>query len=137
MLTFLSITSVISKVIGTKILPMRRAITRIDIDRPILLQLSNGMTVKARINNISPGGLAILHPAPGELNAVLGLYFQLPDKHNEPVTIQCKGIVRNSYISNSQYITGLEFRNISDYDMQIVENFVNMKMACNNNMLIA
>ncbi len=116
---------------------MRRAITRIDIDRPILLQLGSGMTIKARISNISPGGIAILHPAPGELNAVLGLHFQLPDKHNDPATIHCKGIVRNSYISKSQYITGFEFRNISDYDRQIVEGFINMKMARCNNMLIA
>lgn len=116
---------------------MRHKRTRISIDRPILLQLSSGITVKARIRNISAGGISVLYPAPAEMNAVLKLHFQLPDRHNEPNTIHCQGIVRDCHISQLQFTTCLEFSGLDEQDKSVVEDFIHMKLANCNTMVLA
>ena len=110
---------------------------RVKVDRPILLKLSNGWVVKARICNLSPGGLALLYPAPAELGATLGLRFQLPDKQNDPVDIICHGIVRNCHIYQTQFVTGLEFKNIGEYEKDILFQFINQKRSRQNTVIIA
>lgn len=102
---------------------------RINLDRAIAIRLSNGQIVRARLVSLSAGGLGVLYPAPGELGTTLGLHFQLSDKNNEPVTIHCEGIVRQTHMSQGEFITGLEFSRISDDDRSVIQQFIHRKRA--------
>jgi len=110
---------------------------RVLVDRPVLLKLSSGWIVKARIRNLSTTGLALQYPAPAELGAVLGLRFQLPDKFSDPIDIICEGIVRNCHIYNTEFVTGLEFRHIGEYEKDILRQFISHKQTRQNTMIIS
>lgn len=104
----------------------QRIQTRVKLDRDIVVKLSSGETIHARMINLSLNGLAICYPAPGEAGAELGLYFQLPDKDKSAI-IHVKGIVRHSHIYHEDFITGIEFIQLKDEDSKIISNFLSSK----------
>lgn len=106
----------------------QRIQTRARLDRAIVIKLSSGETIHARMVNLSLSGLAICYPAPGEVGAELGLYFQLPDK-DKPVTIHVKGIVRHSHIYHEDFITGIEFIQLKEEDSKHISNFLSTKAS--------
>ena len=105
---------------------------RIFLDRAISIKLSNGQIAKARLVNLSTGGLGIVYPVPAEIGSTLGLHFQLPNKDNEPVTIHCKGIARHTHVHNNEYLSGFEFSQISEEDRNIISQFVQRKRTATN-----
>ena len=103
--------------------------TRVNLDRAILIQLSNGDVVQARLADLSVGGLGVLYPAPAEVGSVLALHFQIPDDQDQPVTIRCQGIVRHVRVRGTNFISGFEFNQISDADRRVIALFINRKRA--------
>jgi c-di-GMP-binding flagellar brake protein YcgR len=102
---------------------------RIFLDRAIAVQLSDGHLVRARLVNLSSGGLGVLYPAPAEVGSVLGLHFQLPDEQDQPVMIHCQGTVRHCYVQKTNYLSGFEFSQISAEDRKLIQQFINRKRA--------
>lgn len=106
----------------------QRKQARVNVDRPIVIKLSNGDSIKARMINLSIGGLAIRYPAAGETGAKLGLLFQITAQQ-ETVTINTKGIVRHSHVHHEDFITGIEFIALSEEDAKHIANFINSKLG--------
>ena len=101
---------------------------RANVDRAIVIKLSNGKSIQARLINLSTSGLAIRYPAAGEIGAELGLIFQLPEENNL-VTICSKGIVRHSHVFHEDFITGIEFLNLNEADTQRIAKFLNARLG--------
>ena len=101
---------------------------RVNLDRPIFIRLSCGETVKARLVNLSVGGLAFEYPAPAENGAALCVLFQLAKKA-EVINIQAEGIAVHSHIKSESIVTGIQFTKISDEHASIIEDFVEYKLS--------
>ncbi len=108
--------------------PDNRNHARVNVDRPMLIHCSNGETVKARLVNLSVGGLAFEYPAPAENGATLVVLFQLTKKA-EPVNIQAEGIAQHSHIKADLVVTGIQFTKISEEHIDIIEDFVEYKLS--------
>ena len=106
----------------------QRKLFRANVDRAIVVKLSSGKSIQARLINLSTGGLAIRYPAAGEIGAELGLIFQLPEE-NHLVTISIKGIVRHSHVYHEDFITGIEFMNLNEADTQHIAKFLNARLS--------
>jgi len=105
-----------------------RAEVRVNLDRPMLLRLSSGETVKVRMINLSPGGLAFEYPAPAEPGATFSLLFQLLNG-SEVINIQAEGIAEHSHVKSTSFVTGIQFTKISAEDVNIIEEFVEYKLS--------
>lgn len=114
----------------------QRSHDRVFLDRAIAVQLSSGKIIQARLVNLSAGGLGILYPAPAEPGSTLGLHFQLPDNNNETVTIHCKGIVRHTHVHHEYFLSGFEFKDISEQDRAVIIQFMNRKRATMNQRMV-
>ena len=101
---------------------------RVNVDRAIVIKLSSGKTIQARLINLSTGGLAIRYPAAGEIGAELGLIFQLPEE-NSLATINTSGIVRHSHVYHEDFITGIEFTQLNEADTQRIAKFLNARLG--------
>ena len=101
---------------------------RVNVDRAIVVKLSSGKSIQARLINLSTSGLAIRYPAAGELSAELGLIFQLPED-NTLATIITKGIVRHSHVHHEDFITGIEFTQLNENDTKRIANFLNARLG--------
>ena len=101
---------------------------RVNLDRAIVIKLSNGKSIRARLINLSMGGLAIRYPAAGEIGAELGLIFQIPE-HEDTITIRTTGIVRHSHVHHEDFVTGIEFIQLSEEDTKHIANFIKTKLG--------
>lgn len=106
----------------------QRKQVRVNLDRAIIVKLTNGTSIQARLVNLSMGGLAIRYPAAGELGAELGLIFQLPQE-NSLATISTKGIVRHCHVHHEDFITGVEFSALSEEDTQRIAKFLSTRLG--------
>ena len=106
----------------------QRKSVRVNVDRAIVIKLSSGSHIQARLINLSLGGLAIRYPAPGEIGAELGLLFQLPEEKSL-ATINTKGLVRHSHIYHEDFITGIEFVALSEEHATLIAKFLNARMS--------
>lgn len=106
----------------------QRKQARINLDRAIIVKLTNGSSIQARLVNLSLGGLAIRYPAAGEPGAELGLIFQLPEE-NSLATISTKGVVRHYHVHHEDFITGIEFTALKEEDTQRIAKFLNTRLG--------
>ncbi len=77
--------------------------------------------------NLSVDGLAFLYPAPAEMNATLGLKFQLP-YNDEVVNVSLRGTVRHTHIRGETYVTGIQFAAVKDDDKSLISRFIDSKL---------
>ena len=101
---------------------------RVTLDRAIVVKLSNGESIQARLVNLSMGGLAIRYPAAGEIGAELGLIFQLPDE-DALATISTRGIVRHCHVHHQDFITGIEFIQLAEADSRRIAKFISARLG--------
>ncbi len=100
-----------------------RNTARVTLDRPMLIRLSSGETIKVRLINLSCGGLAFEYPAPAELGATFKILFQLDSKKGI-VNIQAEAVATNSHVRTESFVIGVEFTRISEEHAEIIETFV-------------
>ncbi len=105
--------------------------SRVNLNRPILIHLSNGETVKAHMINISSDGLAFEYPAPAEAGATFVLLFQLVGKDGI-VNIQAEGIARHSHVRSESFVTDIEFTKIAEEHVETIEAFVEYRLSAAN-----
>jgi len=105
-----------------------RSNARVNLDRPLIIRLSSGDTVKARLVNLSCGGLAFEYPAPAESGATLTVLFQLAGE-TDVINIQAEGIARHSHVKSESFVTGIQFTKISEEHVDIIEEFVEHKLS--------
>ena len=101
---------------------------RIQTDRPILITLSDGQHIQARLNTISCGGLGVLYSAPAEIKAKLLVEFKLIYR-DKSVSIQEQTTVRFCHIKEDAFLSGLEFINLSKINTKIIQSFVEQRLA--------
>ncbi len=105
-----------------------RTNARVNLDRPLIIRLSSGESIKARLVNLSCGGLAFEYPAAAESGATFGLLFQLSTK-TDTINIQAEGVARHSHVKSESFVTGIQFTKISEEHIDIIEDFVEYKLS--------
>ena len=98
------------------------------MDRNIVVTLSSGRAIQARLVNLSTGGLALRYPAPGEIGAQLSLQFQLPS-NEAPATLAVKGIVRHCHVHHEDFITGIQFVELDEQANTAINRFIESKKS--------
>lgn len=106
----------------------KRNLTRISMDRPMLIKLSSGDIVKARLVNLSCGGLAFEYPASADIGTRLTVLFQL-SADDDPINIQALGVVKHTYVKKASFVIGLEFSEIANDKVDLIEEFIEMKIS--------
>jgi len=105
-----------------------RTTARVNLDRPMLIRLSSGDTVKARLVNLSCGGLAFEYPTTAERGITLTIMFQISSEAG-PINIQAEGTVKHTHVKQESYVTGMQFTKISEEDVDVIEEFVEFKTS--------
>ena len=101
----------------------KRRHTRVSVNRPIAITLTDGSTITARIINLSVGGVGIIYAAPAESGSVLEVSFNLP-YNGKVYPLKLKATVVHSHLTNDEYYTGFEFVNIDEESRQLLEGYV-------------
>lgn len=105
---------------------------RVNMERSIVVKLSSGQVIRARLVNLSTGGLALRYPAPAEIGAQLDLQFQLPGSET-PATLSIKGIVRHCHVHREDFITGIQFVELDEEVKIIISRFIESKISTHTN----
>jgi len=103
--------------------PENRSTARVTLNRPMLIRLSSGETIKVRLINLSSSGLAFEYPASAELGATFKILFQLESKKGV-VNIQAEAVATHSHVKSESFVIGVEFTKISEEHADIIETFV-------------
>lgn len=99
---------------------------RASTDRNILIKLSDGSQVQARMINLSGGGVGICYPAPADVGTRLNLILPLGyDKQQHLVAIS--GTVRHSHLRNGMYFIGIEFNELAEEQKLHLAKFLKHK----------
>ena len=101
----------------------RRRHERIGVARPVVVQTSSGMQIRARLVNLSLGGAGIVYSAPAEHGAVLTLRFTIPVAERL-VTLSLRSQVRHTHLRTDGHLIGFQFLDISDAETAAVRRFI-------------
>lgn len=107
-----------------------RVAPRTPMDRPIILHLSDGETVRAHLINLSVGGVGVVYPAPAPKGAKFGVSFQISTRDG-PYNITAKGVVQHCHIRGTDYAIGIEFTEISEDLKKTIAQYVEYKRTNN------
>lgn len=99
---------------------------RINTDRQILIELSDGSQVHARMINLSGGGVGIVYAETADIGARLQLV--LPLSYNEThVDLKVTGVVRDVHLRQGRYFIGIEFCDLTEPQQQTLAKFIKFK----------
>ncbi len=105
-----------------------RNAARVNLNRPVLIRLSSGETVKAHLVNLSCQGLAFEYPASAETGAAFEILFQLAGKKGV-LNIQAEGVTMHIHVKSESFVIGIEFTKIAEEHVDIIEAFVESRLT--------
>lgn len=109
----------------------RRIYKRATINLGVKIHLSDGSYVHAKIVNISVAGVGLIYDMPAEMNAKLGLEFNILSEDRDVTAIKLQSIVRHTHLANNRYYIGLQFLNVPEETESLINTFVN-KLSVRN-----
>jgi len=95
----------------------------VKVQRPVVIKLSNGEKVQARINTVFSSGIAFLSIEPSKVNAILGFGFTLKSRKADHV-FNIKGKVVRSYLKGDQYHNFVKFENLTKQEKGMLTDFI-------------
>lgn len=99
---------------------------KLPVERPVFIKLSNGKAITAKIVTISLVGIGIIFSAPGKIGAHLDVNFLLA-VYRRQFHINAKTRVVHSHLKENLFYTTLEFIDISNDDLYVLEQFLEEK----------
>lgn len=99
---------------------------RLPVERPVFIKLSNGKAITAKIVSMSMYGLGIVFSAPGEIGAQLDINFLL-HVYRRQFHIKARTRVVHCHLKQHAFYTMLEFIDISNDDLYVIEEFLEEK----------
>ncbi|MDH5545863.1 MAG: PilZ domain-containing protein [Gammaproteobacteria bacterium] len=95
-------------------------------NRPVFIRMSNGKGVTAKIVSVSAVSIGIVFQAPGQIGAILNVRFLLPVCHRL-FEVNAKTRIIHTHLKGDVYYSTLEFVDISNDDLSVVESFIEEK----------
>jgi len=97
-------------------------------DRQILIELSDGSHVHARMINISGNGVGIIYAETADIGA--RLHLVLPLSYDEThVDLKLTGVVRDVHLRQGRYFIGIEFCDLTESQQLPLAKFLKFKEA--------
>lgn len=104
----------------------QRKHARFNINRPAVLVLPDGRTLRSSAINISRHGLGVLSSQNVAVGTELRVRLML-NGHDISKEIELSGVVRQSHFKGDAIALGLEFKELSDAARAVVDDFINRR----------
>lgn len=104
---------------------------RINTDRIIILQLSDGSSVQAQMVNLSIQGVGVCYPAEGDIGTHLTVVLPL-SYGNEQQVVMVEGVIRHQHLRSNTYYFGIEFNELSNEQRIHILGFLKFKANTRN-----
>ncbi len=107
----------------------RRRHERVAADRPVTVRAPSGIRVKARLVDISLGGVAIRFEAPADPGTRLELRFLLPVARNRLKELEVRGVVRHRRVQRDGFVMGLEFEDADVTLQNTIRRYISFRRS--------
>ncbi|MFV2061721.1 MAG: PilZ domain-containing protein [Gammaproteobacteria bacterium] len=101
---------------------------RVNIERNLFIMLSDGEKVKAKMVNISKGGIGITYPIATDMGTKLKILFTIPTD-NDAIPIRANVTVCHVHFSGNEFHIGLEFDDMEMTDKIVISSFIQKKLT--------
>lgn len=97
----------------------------ISVDRNGIL-IAKGHRLPTQITHLSVNGVGLISPKFASNGTRLEVLFEIPAfRHFQKMDLI--GIVRNSHLTHAGYFLGIEFEDISSYEQELINDFIEYK----------